>query len=594
MAAHSPILALDIGSHTVKLAEFTSFKDGSITLQRFSSFAMGLDPNKEESRSAAVTRAVRQALNLAGIRGGKVHFSIAGHSVFMRGVKLPAVDAMQLDQMITFEAQQIVPFPLAEVVWDFLVLPSRAASSEKEAIIVAIKSDLLESEYAAVQAAGVEPAEVDVGPLALYNAYRYNYAPVDHCILLIDIGARSTNLLFIEGDRLYTRILPLAGNTISQTICNEFQEPFSVAETLKIETAGVHLGGNYAGPSTAEGMRLWKLTRNVMGRIQTEINRSIIFYRNQQSGSSPQQILLTGGSSRLPYLDYFLSEKFGIPVEIFNPLRNVNIHAGVDRASLSLAAHSLGEVVGLALRASGPAPAEIRLQPLSIAAREQAQGQRPWIYAALVCWLLLFVVVAAGFWMQLQVAQKTAAALHARVQTLSATGEKMSPLESGNDALNEKFKDAQRLITQRDTWSRLLNDINSKVPQGVWITQLTPTSGGNSLDSEGSGGAGGGGAGRPPGVGGARGGAASSGPGGQLGASQITQLQIKGMFEDGLQPEIVNRFVSSLAETGWFDLDASKVANAILSTDTPQPNSGQLAWNYTLSLKLKEPISLAP
>jgi len=197
MAAHSPILALDIGSHTVKLAEFTSFKDGSITLQRFSSFAMGLDPNKEESRSAAVTRAVRQALNLAGIRGGKVHFSIAGHSVFMRGVKLPAVDAMQLDQMITFEAQQIVPFPLAEVVWDFLVLPSRAASSEKEAIIVAIKSDLLESEYAAVQAAGVEPAEVDVGPLALYNAYRYNYAPVDHCILLIDIGARSTNLLFI-------------------------------------------------------------------------------------------------------------------------------------------------------------------------------------------------------------------------------------------------------------------------------------------------------------------------------------------------------------------------------------------------------------
>ena len=79
-----------------------------------------------------------------------------------------------------------------------------------------------------------------------------------------------------------------------------------------------------------------------------------------------------------------------------------------------------------------------------------------------------------------------------------------------------------------------------------------------------------------------------------MGASQITQLQIKGMFEDGLQPEIVNRFVSSLAETGWFDLDASKVANAILSTDTPQPNSGQLAWNYTLSLKLKEPISLAP
>ena len=67
---------------------------------------------------------------------------------------------------------------------------------------------------------------IDVGPLALYNSYRYNYQPRETCTLLIDFGARSMNLLFIENERYYTRNLPLAGNTISQTICNELQEPF--------------------------------------------------------------------------------------------------------------------------------------------------------------------------------------------------------------------------------------------------------------------------------------------------------------------------------------------------------------------------------
>ena len=572
MSAHSPILALDIGSHTVKLGEFSSLKDGSITLHRFSSIPLGLDPNKEEDRHGAVTRAVRMALSAAGIRGGKVLFSIAGHAVFMRGVKLPPVDAMQLDQMITFEAQQIVPFPLSEVVWDFLVLPGSGA--EKEAVIVAIKSDLLESEYAAVQEAGVSPEQIDVGPLALYNAYRYNYPPVDHCVLLIDIGARSTNLLFIEGGRLYTRILPLAGNTVSQTICNEFQEPFVIAENLKTERGGVNLGGNYAQPEDRDTARLWKLIRNVAVRIQTEINRSIIFYRNQQGGSAPQQIYLTGGSSRLPYLDAFLAEKFNVPVEFFNPLQNVNLQQGMDRAQLSLESHSFGEVVGLALRAAGPAPAEIRLQPPSIEARSRASKQGPIVYAALAVWAVVFVVAALFYWFQLDAAQKTAAALDGRIQTLQSLDAKILGLAKANDDLTGRFNHAARIVGQRDSWAQLLGYLNGKVPQGVWITQLTPTNNGASLDGDEGGGSGGKG-------------------------QQITQIQVKGMFEDGLQPEVINRFVTALAEESdpslqWFDLTKDKISNAILSTDTPQPNSGQLAWNYTLSLKLKKPINLAP
>jgi len=588
MAVPSSIVALDIGSHTIKLGEFVSARDGSLTLQRFSSVPVGLDPNKDEGRNAAVTQAVHQALYVAGLKGGKVHFSVAGHSVFLRAVKLPPVDAMQLDQMLAFEAQQIVPFPLAEVVWDFLVLPGAGDGAEKEAIIVAIKSDLLESEYATVKDAGVDPVGIDVGPLALYNAYRYNYPQADHCVLLIDIGARSTNLLFIERDRLYTRILPLAGNTVSQAVSTEFQEPFAVSDELKVQRLGVHLGGNYPLPDDPVEARLWKLGRTVATRIQTEINRSLIFYRNQQGGTSPQQILLTGGSSRLPYLDVFLSQKFGIPVEFFNPFQNVSLPATIDRDALALAAHGMGEVVGLAVRAAGPAPAEIHLEPVSISQAKLNRSQGPWVYAALAAWVILFGLLAFALMREQTAAEAATAALQTQTAALGGVKQRMAPLVADNDALKNKFEQARKILVQRDAWIRMLDDVESKVPQGLWITQMTPTYNGQALDADPHAAAAAPG-GRAP----AGGSSSPSGPASQLGAPEINQLQIKGLFENGQQPEIVNRFVTALADLKWLNIDPAKTSGSIVSTDTPQAGDQQ-AWNYTLSLKLKQPLSLAP
>ncbi|SDU10314.1 type IV pilus assembly protein PilM [Verrucomicrobium sp. GAS474] len=571
MAATSPILALDIGSHTVKFGEFTATKEGALTLHRFGTAPLGLDPNKDENRYAAVTAALRQVTGKA-TKSGQTFFSLAGHAVFMRGVKLPPVDAMQLDQMIAFEAQQIVPFPLSEVVWDFLTLSG--SGSEKEAIIVAVKTDLLESEYSAVRGAGLQPSLVDVGPLALYNAYRYNYTPTDHCVLLVDIGARSTNLLFIEGDRLYTRILPLAGNTITQTICNEFQEPFSVAEKLKIERGGVHLGGGYAQPDDRDSARLWKLGRTLLGKIQTEINRSIIFYRNQQGGSAPQQIYLTGGTSRLPYLDHFLAEKFSVPVEFFNPLRNVTLGGGLDRNGLSLAGHAFGEVVGLALRGTGPTPAAISLKPKSVSESEKNKKQGPVVGAALFALALLFAVPALAIYLKMGAVEETGQALGGKIAGLKKAADAVIPLEKESDDLQRRFKAADRVLEQRDQWLRFMNTVNGKLPVGVWITQFTPTSNGQSPDAEG---------GDVPAPKGKKPG---KGP-------QLTQVEINGICEKDLTLGTLTDFVRSLAETGLFDLKPDQASNAIVKGD-PTEGSTQLGWSFVLSLKLKNPIDLAP
>ncbi len=92
------------------------------------------------------------------------------------------------------------------------------------------------------------------------------------------MGARSTNLVFVEKNSFWIRNVPIAGNQISQSICNEMQEPFTAAETLKKGKGFVSLGGVYADPDDADAARISKLIRSTLTRLHVDINRSIAFY----------------------------------------------------------------------------------------------------------------------------------------------------------------------------------------------------------------------------------------------------------------------------------------------------------------------------
>ena len=70
---------------------------------------------------------------------------------------------------------------------------------------------------------GLSARNVDVAPMALYNSFRYNYPEVEESALLIDLGARTTNLIFSENGRAFSRSIPIGGHAISAAIAKEFE-----------------------------------------------------------------------------------------------------------------------------------------------------------------------------------------------------------------------------------------------------------------------------------------------------------------------------------------------------------------------------------
>src|SRR5688572_13321066 len=227
-------LAVDFGATNLKLAEFELNEAGGLLLRQYSFRSLGQEGMQDAAREAAVVKALQALLAEGGFRSKFVNVCAPGYNTFSKFVKLPPVDTAKVPDIIKYEAQQNVPFPLEEVVWDYQILGA-APGKELEVLLVAIKIEVVEGLFRLSESAGMRVQLVDVSTAALCNAFRYNYADMEGCSLLLDIGAKTSNLLFFENGNVYSRGINIGANAITQDFARETKMSYAEAEQLKIE-----------------------------------------------------------------------------------------------------------------------------------------------------------------------------------------------------------------------------------------------------------------------------------------------------------------------------------------------------------------------
>src|SRR5580765_705585 len=373
-------LAVDFGAGSLKMAEFEVNEAGGLRLKQYGLKTLGAEGAQEATREATILKALNAMIAEKSIKAKAVNVCAPGFHVFSKFVKLPPVDQSKVTQIIQYEAQQNVPFPLAEVVWDYQILGS-TPGGELEVLLVAIKADVVEGLFRAAESCGLHLLLADVSPAALCNSFRYNYGDLEDCTVLLDIGAKTSNLLFFEKGKVFSRSINLGANSITQDFSNESKLKFEPAEKLKIEEGFVSLGGAYEEPENPHQAAISKIARQFMTRLHIQVNQTMQFYRGQQGGSAPQRLFLSGGASVMPYTAQFFAEKLNVPVEYFNPFRNVQIDPSVSLEELVRVAHSLGEVVGLGLRNLANCPVELNLMPESTRKWRTFNEKKPYLVA---------------------------------------------------------------------------------------------------------------------------------------------------------------------------------------------------------------------
>ena len=434
------ILALDIGASSVKLAEYEGGK-GGLTLVNYGIAALAA-PIDAGNAEAILSPAILEIVREKGIKPGPVSISVSGQMVFPRFASIAAAGGSEkFDQQIRFEIEQNIPFPIDEMVCDSQVLGDNE-NGEKNVMIVAAKTDQIEEITSAVRGAGFSPELVDVAPIALTNILGA-IGGAGQCSVILDIGAKTTSLVIVDGEKLYNRSIPVAGNMVTKEIASALGVSTDEAEQIKRENAYVALGGVVEDEDEVRD-RISKVCRAVMTRLHAEISRSINFYRSQQGGGMPTKLYLVGGTALLPQVDRFFAEGLQLEVEYLNPFAAIGVGSKLDASALETEGPCLAATAGVALHAAGLAQFAINLLPPSLVKEKADVARIPFVAAGALCISAAMALVLVSADNRAAVAEAERDAVQSvarRLQDVDAKVKAAAAVQERETAKAEVFRD---------------------------------------------------------------------------------------------------------------------------------------------------------
>lgn len=426
MAGQERILCIDIGADSIKMSEFSCTSE-NIEMENFV-YSEYTNDSDDATAQEAMIYALNEMLNNNEFKAKKTFVSITGQDALIPFIKIPAMttDPEKIRELVTYEAESRIPYPLSEVTWDYQLIEDQDEGDEIDAMLVSVKNEEVLAIRDTLSAAGKKIVSIEVSPTALYNSARANGIGDSQCEMILNIGGKSSTLIFLDGPRFFIRTIPVAGNTITQQIAKEFNMSFADADEIKRRHGFVALGGAYEEPESDVAATVSKIIRNVMTRLHGEINRSINVYRASQHGRKPEKMYLAGGSSVMAFTPRFFVEKLRIPVDYFNAFQVINLSPNVDQEMLQEQAHLCGETIGLAMRSFRSTPVEIALVPETVKQQARMRQKLPYFYAAAA---VVLVYLGISWW---------------------SLGQQVDELTAKEDSMNMKFAEKQAVKARVD------------------------------------------------------------------------------------------------------------------------------------------------
>jgi len=343
------VVGLDIGSSAIKLVELKEKKGGSYELVKLGVERLSPEAIVDGSimDSSMVVETISKLNNEKSVKNSNYATSLSGHSVIIKKISLPEMSPEELAESIQWEAEQYIPFDINDVNLDYVPL-NTGTGDNVEVILVAVKKEKINDYTSVISQTGKVPVMVDVDAFALQNAYEMNYDVRDHrTVALVNIGASVTNVNVLSGaNSLFWRDITFGGNQYTDAIQRELSLSFEQAEELK--------RGKTVGDHTIQ--QVIPILNSVSEDFAGELRKTLDFFTATSGAERVDEIVLAGGGSGVLNLDATLRDKFGIPVTIMDPFRNVTVDEGeFNPEELAEIAPSMAVAVGLAIRKLGDA-----------------------------------------------------------------------------------------------------------------------------------------------------------------------------------------------------------------------------------------------
>ena len=459
-------LIINCGASRVTAAMVFS-SAGTLQVEKLVTESLQYDYSNDDAWLGAVGVALDALHNLHKF-SGKASFIIPGNQVLTKTIRIPHVEESKRAQIIAFEAQQNIPYPLHEVVWDSQVLGDDGV--ETEVLFIACKSNTIDEFCAEVFRAGFSVDTINAATVLDYNAIQFAYPTLDEDVLLINIGARSTNLLFKNPDGFFVRNIQLGGNSLTQNIADSLGKPFAKAEEIKHKFFCGEL--DYSNDDSGTKL-LTSCSDSFMRRMGQEITRSIVNYRRQKGAGAPKRILLSGRGALLEGLSEQLSASQKLGVDFFDPLQNVSLDAelALDPALLSL---EISEIIGAAAQHMVADSAGVNLLPDEVKLEMEFGSKKPYLILAAMCLALAPWPVFVGHKQLASAYEKVGQATQAQIAPLQT---RQSQIRDNTDKavkISESIRRVEGLVNSKTNWIQFFAELQASLTKAedVWLDSL--------------------------------------------------------------------------------------------------------------------------
>lgn len=286
-------LGLDLGSRFIKLTAL-QWAGGGPNIALLDREAVPQDAFRGGvcADPDAVGRACAVLVARAGLRRGGMQVGIGVGNVHFRWLELPRMTAAETAEAVRFEAAELFPMPLPELVLDHATV-GITPDGRQQIFLAAVPKDTVGICLRALARARIEAAAVDVDLIAAYRSWlRWGPANDDPAgaVALLDLGDAGTRLGIFAGPApVLNRTIPITvGQMAAHLAALENGTPQSVIERWE------------AGALERDELARQQLTE-LLGDLAAEVNRSIQFYHFQHD-ARVRQLVLVGGWAALPGL----------------------------------------------------------------------------------------------------------------------------------------------------------------------------------------------------------------------------------------------------------------------------------------------------
>ncbi len=483
-------IGLDIGSHSIKVVGVKKTSKGPfLTCLGMRRIPQGID--REDVSAIAIL--LKDLIEETGIKTKKVRLLVSGSGIHIRRVTMPSIPKKELVQTLPWEMKNHLPYPVETARIQYHVLGEFIEDGGKrlDMVAVACPKHLIDRTLSIVTNAGLQPTHLDVNAFALWNMLlAMDRLKIGETTALIDLGSEKMSLYLFKDDILqFSREMTPAGADLTRAVADgiPFEQDLGFllekAEKIK-EEVGILLEAQEprAFEQKIDLAKLSFLMRPILERWVAEISRSFEYYQSQFYGERIDRILLTGGGAHLKNIVPYLQAELGLPVDIFNPLKEMLFDARtIEPGMLEQTGSKFAPAVGVALSE----PRQVDFLP----AKEPVWSKIPhekvlWVTVPILTGLIFLGIILYKT-DQVVLLQKERNAKMAKIERLEELRSKLALLREKEAKIRQDLTLFPSSISPPVPYRRLLAEITEIIPGNVTLTHLEVQTTANALKKTG-------------------------------------------------------------------------------------------------------------